>query len=194
MFNTIKPIKGRVIVCPQSKESHIIKNEKGEDVELYMDNTYNWDSRVTNSTHGLLMTDYKNLKAGTYVIYNHKTISDENKLDIEYNGSPIHSIEEYLIYFGVDGDEIICLDGMMMVERVYDEDTVSPGGIILVEKKKQDSLMKVVAKASDIEDFEVGDIAVVYKKSDYEIPHNIGGKQMKLIRLKYSDCLAKWEN
>ena len=54
--------------------------------------------------------------------------------------------------------------------------------------------MKVVAKASDIEDFEVGDIAVVYKKSDYEIPHNIGGKQMKLIRLKYSDCLAKWEN
>jgi len=194
MFNTIKPIKGRVIVCPKSKESHTIKNEKGEDVELFIDNSYNWDGRVSNSTHGLLMTDYRNLKAGTYVIYNHKAISDDNKLDIKYDGSPIHSIEEYFIYFGVDGEEIICLEGMMMVERIYDEDTVSPGGIILVEKKKQDSLMKVVAKAYDIEDFEVGDTAVVYKYSDYEIPHNIGGKQMKLIRLKYSDCLAKWEN
>lgn len=194
MFNTIKPVRGKVIVSPKQKDSHKIKNENGEEVELYIDNSYNWDSRVSQSTHGILMTDYKNLKAGTYVIYNHKAISDENKLDIEYNRAPIHAIDEYLIYFGVDGEEIICLEGMMMVERIYDEDTVSPGGIILVEKKKQDSLMKVVAKAYDIDDFEVGDVAVVYKYSDYEIPHNIGGKQVKLIRLKYSDCLAKWEN
>lgn len=194
MFNTIRPVRGRVIICPQKKESHLIKDEHGKDVELYIDNSYSWDSRVSQYTHGILMTDYKNLKAGTHVIFNHKSVLDENKLDIEYNRTPIHAIEEHLVYFGVDGEEIICLDGMMMVERIYDEDTVSPGGIILVEKKKQDSLMKVVAKADGIDDFEVGDIVVVYKYSDYEIPHNIGGKQRNLIRLKYSDCLAKWEN
>lgn len=194
MFNKIRPIRGRVIVSPKMKESHIIKNEKGEDVELFIDNSYSWDGRITKPTHGVLMTDYKNLKAGIDVIFNHNSVSDDNKLDIEYNRAPIHAIEENLVYFGVDGEEIICLEGMMMVERVYDEETVSPGGIILVEKKKQDSLMKVVAKAHDIEDFEIGDTAVVYKYSDYEIPHNIGGKQKKLIRLKYSDCLAKWEN
>ena len=51
--------------------------------------------------------------------------------------------------------------------------------------------MKVLAKPESIEDFEVGDLAVVYKKSDYEMTHNIGGKMTKIIRLKYSDCLGK---
>lgn len=193
MFNTIKPIRGNVIVCPLPKESHKITNEFGEEVELFVDTSYSWDSRIKNNTHGILMTDYKNLKAGTNVIFHHNAISDANSLDIQYNRSTIHAFEEELLYFGVDGEEIICVDGMMLAERIYDEDTLSPGGIILVEKKKQDCLLKVLAKADDIEDFDIGDVAVVYKYSDYEIPHNIGGKIRKLIRLKYSDCLAKWE-
>lgn len=193
MFNTIKPIRGNVIVCPQPKESHKITNEFGQEVELFVDTSYSWDSRIKNSTHGILMTDYKNLKAGTHVIFHHNAINDANSLDIEYNGATIHSFEEELLYFGVEGEDIICVDGIMIAERIYDEDTVSPGGIILVEKKKQDSLLRIVSKAEDITDFEIGDVAVVYKYSDYEIPHNIGGKIKNLIRLKYSDCLAKWE-
>jgi hypothetical protein len=51
--------------------------------------------------------------------------------------------------------------------------------------------MKVLVKPESIDDFEVGDLAVVYKKSDYEMTHNIGGKMTKIIRLKYSDCLGK---
>jgi hypothetical protein len=193
MFNTIKPIRGNVIVCPLQKEAHKITNELGEEVEIFVDTSYSWDSRIKNNTHGILMTDYKNLKAGTHVIFNHNAISENNGLDIQYNGSTLHAIEEHLVYFGIHGEDIICLEGMMIAERIYDEDTLSPGGIILIEKKKQDSLLKILAKADNIEDFEIGDVAVVYKYSDYEIPHNIGGKIKKLIRLKYSDCLAKWE-
>jgi co-chaperonin GroES (HSP10) len=79
----------------------------------------------------------------------------------------------------------------MIVERMYEDDYVSPGGIILTEKKKLDTMMKIVNKPESITDFEVGDIAVVYKFSDYEITHNIGGKRTSVIRLKYSDCLGK---
>jgi hypothetical protein len=52
-------------------------------------------------------------------------------------------------------------------------------------------MMKVLKKPDSITDFEVGDIAVVYKYSDYEITHNIGGKRTSVIRLKYSDCIGR---
>ena len=79
----------------------------------------------------------------------------------------------------------------MIVERMFEDDDVTPGGIILTEKKKNDVMMKIINKPDSITDYEVGDIAVVYKYSDYEIPHNIGGKSTKVIRLKYSDCIGK---
>lgn len=164
----------------------------GSKVELYVDNTYSWDSRITNHTQGVLLTDYKNLKAGTNVLLHHNSVTDDNKLDIEPDiHTSIHSVDEMFLYFGIDGEELICIDGFMLAERIYDEDEVSPGGIILVEKKKQESMLKILAKPESITEFEVGDIAIVYKKSDYEMTHNIGGKLQKIIRLKYSDCLGK---
>ena len=46
-------------------------------------------------------------------------------------------------------------------------------------------MLKILAKPESITDFEIGDIAIVYKKSDYEMTHNVGGKLQKIIRLKY---------
>jgi hypothetical protein len=197
LYNTIKPVGKRIIVAIKSgaKESHIIKDENGNDVELYIDTSYSWDGRITNQTQGVLLTDYKNLKAGTNVLLHHNSINEDNKLDIQPDiHTSIYAVDDMFLYFGIDGDELICVDGFMLAERVYEEDEVSPGGIILVEKKKRESLLKILAKPESIEDFEVGDIAIVYKKSDYEMTHNVGGRVQKIIRLKYSDCLGKYQD
>ena len=197
-YNKIKPVGYRAIVLidKQEKNSHTIIGEHGEEVELYIDTSYSWDSRITKHTQATLLTDFKNLKAGTNVLLHHNAVYEDNLLD--YDGLPnkykIHAIEAALLYFGVDGDEIICVDGYMAAERIFDEDLTSPGGIILTEKKKEDSFLKIIAKPASIEDFEVGDIAVVYKKSDYEMTHNVGGKIKNIIRLKYSDCVGKDES
>jgi co-chaperonin GroES (HSP10) len=194
LYNTIRPVGKRAIVAVKSgeKNSHIIKGPNGEDIELYVDTSHSWDGKISQPTQATLLTDFKNLKAGTHVLIYHNTIQSENKLDMQPNPSTsVHAIDEDTVYFGINGDEIICLDGYMIVERVFEEDEVSPGGIILTEKKKNDTMMKIINKADSITDYEVGDIAVVYKYSDYEIPHNIGGKSTNVIRLKYSDCLGK---
>lgn len=194
LYNTIRPVGNRAIVAIKrgSKNSHIVTKDDGTEVELFVDTSYSWDGKVSGQTQAVLLTDFKNLKAGTDVLIHHNAIDESNQLDIYIDTTTfIHAIESAFVYFGVNDDGLICIDGYMIVERVYDEDMVSPGGIILTEKRKQDSLMKIVAKPDSIEDFEVGDIAVVYKKSDYEMTHNVGGKMTKVIRLKYSDCLGK---
>ena len=197
LYNKIKPVGYRAIVLidTQEKNSHRITGENGQEIDLYIDTSYSWDSRITKPTQGTLITDFKNLKAGTHVLLHHNAVYEDNLLD--YDGLPnkykIHAIEANLLYFGIDGEDIICVDGYMAAERIFDEDLVSPGGIILTEKKKQDSYLKIIAKPDSIDDFEVGDIAVVYKKSDYEMTHNVGGRIQNIIRLKYSDCVGKDE-
>lgn len=194
LYNTIRPVGNRAIVAIKkgSKNSHIVTKDDGTEVELFVDTSYSWDGKISGQTQAVLLTDFKNLKAGTDVLIHHNAIDESNQLDIYIDTTTfIHAIESAFVYFGINDDGLICIDGYMIVERVYDEDMVSPGGIILTEKRKQDSLMKIVAKPDSIEDFEVGDIAVVYKKSDYEMTHNVGGKMTKVIRLKYSDCLGK---
>ena len=196
LYNTIKPVGKRIIVAVNSKEknSHEVELGDGSKVELYVDNTYSWDNRITNHTQGILLTNYKNLKAGINVLLHHNAVSDDNKLDIKPDlHTTIHSVDEMFIYFGIEGDKLICIDGYMLAERIYEDDEVSPAGIIIVEKNKRDSMLKILGKPESITDFNIGDIAIVYKNSDYEMTHNVGGKIQKIIRLKYSDCLGKVE-
>ena len=161
-------------------------------MELAID--YSWDSRITNITQGILLTDYKNLKAGTYVLAHHSSMGDE--CELVYDGIPhghkLFSVEENLVFFGFDKGKIIPIDGFMLAERMYKPEPVSKFGIILTaEPEKIDNKLKILAKPDSITDFEVGDVAITYKYSDYEMTHNLNGKQEKIIRLKYSDCLAK---
>jgi hypothetical protein len=146
--------------------------------------------KIAKQTHGILLTDFKNLKAGTHVLLYHNGVGDENRLDIYVNPTTsIHSVEGNSIYFGYDGEKLICVDGIMLAERTFEDP--NEGGLIFAEKKKKDCILKILAKPDSITDFEVGDLALVYKYSDYEVTHNFGGKRTSIIRLKYSDCLGK---
>lgn len=194
LYNTIKPVGNRVIIAidTNTKNTHKVLKDDGSEVDLFINTDYSWDSKVSAYTQATLLTDFKNLKAGYNVLIHHNSLNEGNRMDIEYKPSVrFYSIEGDFVYFGIDGDRVICLDGYMLIERIYDEDTTSPGGIILIEKKKEDSMFKVIGKPDSITDFEIGDIAIAYKYSDYEINCNINGKMQKLIRLKYSDCMAK---
>lgn len=192
----MRPVGNRAIIAidTNEKNKHKVTKDDGSEIELFVDTSYSWDGKITAYTQATLITDFKNLKAGTDVLIHHNALNETNEMDINYSRTiKFHSIEENFIYFGLNGEEVICIDGYMLVERVFDNDTVSPGGIILIEKKKQDSLLKILKKPESITDFEVGDIALTYKYSDYEINCKINGKMQKLIRLKYSDCLGKYE-
>lgn len=195
-YNTIRPVGKRAIVAIRkgAKESHKFKDKDGKDIELFVDVSYSWDGKISNPTQGILLTDYKNLKAGTDVLLHHNAVQEDNRLDIEPDlHTTIHAVEDMFLYFGIIDGSIVPVDGFMLAERIYEEDKVSPGGIILTEQKKRDTVLKILAKPDSIEDYNVGDIAIVYKYADYEMTHNIGGEMKRIIRLKYSDCLGKVE-
>jgi hypothetical protein len=196
LYNKIKPVGRRIIVLvnPDEKRQHTIDLDAGGSITLDIAIDYDWDARVTGFTQGILLTDYKNLKAGTNVLVHHNSMGDENEL--VYNATPnkhkIFAVEDQFLYFGIDGDEVICVDGYMLAERIYEPEPISAAGIILIsEPVKIPNKLKIISKPDSITDFEVGDIAITYKYSDYEMSHTINGKKRKLIRLKYSDCLAK---
>ena len=196
LYNKIKAVGRRVIVLVDidGKKSHNLDLGNGKSVSLEIATEYSWDGRVTGLTQGILLTDYKNLKAGMYVLAHHSSMGDECEMDYEGipHGHKLFSIEENFIYFGADEEKLIPLDGYMLAERLYEPEPVSKGGIILIsEPVKIPNKLKILAKPDSITDFEVGDIAVTYKYSDYEMTHNLNGKQETIIRLKYSDCLAK---
>jgi len=196
LYNKIKPVGRRVIVLVDidGKKSHNLDLGNGKSVSLEIATEYSWDGRVTGLTQGILLTDYKNLKAGMYVLAHHSSMGDECELVHEGipHGHKLFSIEENFIYFGADEEKLIPLDGYMLAERLYEPEPISKFGIILVsEPVKIPNKLKILAKPDSITDFEVGDIAVTYKYSDYEMTHNVNGKQETIIRLKYSDCLAK---
>jgi hypothetical protein len=193
LYNKIKPVGKRAIIAidTNAKGKHTIQGENGKDIELYVAHEYSWDGKISNYTQATLLTDFKNLKAGTDVLIYHNGLNDEFQLPI--NDIPpyikIYTIEDSFIYFGIQDDQIICLDGFMLAERIYEEPY--EGNIIVTEKKKKESMLKIIGKPDSITDYEVGDIAITYKYSDYEVNHSIGGKQKTFIRLKYSDCLGK---
>ena len=197
LYNKIKPVGNKSIIAININEKgkHTFKGESGEDLEIYLGDQYSWDGKVSNYTQATLLTDFKNLKAGTDVLIYHNGINPDFQLPI--NDIPpyikVYAIESPFVYFGILNDQIVCLDGFMLAERIYEDDDVSEGGILLTEKKKKESMLKILAKPDSITDFEVGDIAVTYKYSDYEVIHSVGGKRTSVIRLKHSDCLGKIE-
>ncbi len=193
LYNKIKPVGKRAIIAidTNSKGKHIIKGEDGKDVELYVAHEYSWDGKVSNYTQATLLTDFKNLKAGTDVLIYHNGLNDEFQLPI--NDVPpyikVYTIESQFVYFGIQGEDVICLDGFMLAERIYEEPY--KGNIIVTEQKKKESMLKIIGKPESITDYEIGDIAITYKYADYEVIHSVGGKQKTFIRLKHSDCLGK---
>ena len=74
----------------------------------------------------------------------------------------------------------------MLAERLYLEQS----SVFEAEKVKIPNKLKILAKPDSITDFEVGDIAITYIHSDYEMTHNVNGYVENAIRLRYSDCLA----
>jgi hypothetical protein len=192
LYNTIRPVGKRAIVAivDGEKNKHTITDENGKEVELFVDTSFSWDGKVANHTQATLLTDFKNLKAGTHVLIYHNAIHETNQLDIWVNPlTRIHAIEDSSIYFGFDGEKIICVDGYLLAERIYEDDSTEH--IIAPDKRKVDNVLRIVGKPDSVDDFEIGDLAVVYKYSDYEITHNLNGRRVSVIRLKYSDCLGK---
>lgn len=195
LFNKIKPVGKRVIVLskPEDKKNHKLNLGDGKSINLEIATDYSWDSRVTNITQGILLTDYKNLKAGTYVLAHHSSMGNECELvyDNIPDGYKLFSVEEQFIYFGFKDGKVIPIDGYLLAERLYEPDNITKGGIILnTEPIKIHNKLRIKSKPESTTDFNEGDVVITYKYADYEMTHNLNGKQESIIRLKYIDCLA----
>lgn len=195
LFNKIKPVGNRTIVITNTnqKKEHSFTKEDGTEGSLYIANEYSWDSRVTNFTQGTLLNDFKNLKAGTDVLVHHNSMGNECELDISDTpkGHKIFAVDAHFIYFGIKDKKLIPVNGNMLVERLYEPEDVSAGGIVLtLEPIKIKNKVRIIAVPESITDYKVGDVAIIYPFADYAMTHNVNGKIEEVIRLKYSDCLA----
>ena len=120
-------------------------------------------------------------------------MGDESELVIEDTppGYKIFAVDAHFIYFGIEGDKLIPVNGCMLVERLYEPEDVSKGGIIMTTERVQiKNKVRILAVPDSITDYKVGDVAIMYPHSDYMMTHNVNGKIEEIIRLKYSDCLA----
>jgi co-chaperonin GroES (HSP10) len=195
LFNKIRPIGNRTIVITNTnqKKEHSFTKEDGTEGNLYIANEYSWDGRVTNFTQGTLLNDFKNLKAGTNVLLHHNSMGDECELAVD--GVPdkhkVFAVDAHFIYFGIDGEKIMPIDGYLLVERLYEPEDVSKGGIILTTEKVQiKNKVKILATSESCTEYKVGQVIIMYPHSDYMMTHNVNGKIETIIRVKYSDCLA----
>lgn len=190
LYNKIKPVGRRVIVLVDvdEKNAHQFTKEDGTIGKLYVANEYSWDSRISNFTQGVLLTDYKNLKAGTHVLAHHNSMGDECEITDKRipHGHKLFSIDEIFVYFGVEDGKIIPIDGFMLAERIYLEQS----SLLDVEKVKIPNKLRIKAVPDTITDIKSGDVVITFIHSDYEMTHNVNGKIENLIRLRYSDCLA----
>jgi hypothetical protein len=178
--------KALVLVDPEAKSKKKISTPMG-DIELYIASDYSWDSRVSSSTSGILLEDFKGAPKGSVVIFNHRATTQDNEID-----DKIYLIDNAFIYFYLDGNDPVPFAGYFLISRIkkrkYSSELVHiPDGWA---EDNYDNIFRIERTPRGHTDFHAGQEVIAYKYSDYEIPYAVNGVHASVIRLKEDDILA----
>ena len=178
--------KALVLVDPEAKSKKMVSTPFGE-IELFIASDYSWDSRVTESTSGILLQEFKGAPKGSVVIFNHRATTQDNEID-----DKIFLIDENFIYFYLDGNDPIPFGGYLLISRIakkkYNTTYIDiPDGW---NDDVYDNVFKIERTPEGNDNFSKGQNVVAYKFSDYEIPYAVNGMHDKAIRLKEDDIVA----
>lgn len=157
-------------------------------IDLYIANEYSWDGRVSNSTSGILLHDFREAPKGSVVIFNHRATTQDNELD-----DKVFLIDEPFLYFYLDErNEPVPFGGNFLISRIkkkkYETKLLHiPDGW---NEDYYDNVFKIEKAPKGNYDFNPGQQVIAYKYSDYEIPYAVNGVHSSVIRLKADDILA----
>ena len=178
--------KALVLVDPEAKSKKKINTPMGE-IDLYIASDYSWDSRVSSSTSGILLQDYKEAPKGSIVIFNHRATTQDNEID-----DKVFLIDHAFIYFYLDNDTPVPFDGYFLISRIakrkYTSELVHiPDGW---NESNYDNIFRIERTPRGNSSFNKGQQVIAYRYSDYEIPYAVNGVHASVIRLKEDDILA----
>lgn len=178
--------KALVLVDPEAKSKKKINTPMGE-VELYIASEYSWDGRVSSSTSGILLEDFKDAPKGSVVIFNHRATTQDNEID-----DKIFLIDDAFIYFYLDGNDPVPFGGYFLISRIkkkkYESKLVHiPDGW---NEDNYDNIFRIEKTPRGCTEFRAGQQVIAYRYSDYEIPYAVNGSHASVIRLKEDDILA----
>jgi hypothetical protein len=175
-----------VLVDPNAKSNKKINTPFGE-IDLYIGSDYSWDGRISNSTSGILLHDFKEAPKGSVVIFNHRATTQDNEID-----DKIFLIDDAFIYFYLDNGQPVPFNGYFLISRIakkkYTSELVHiPDGW---NDTYYDNIFTIEKTPRGNDTFHKGQQVIAYKFSDYEIPYAVEGTHSNVIRLKEDDILA----
>ena len=178
--------KALVLVDPEAKAKKKIKTPFG-DIELHLATDFSWDSKVKESTNGILVSDFKGVPKGTEVIFNHRATTQDNEIE-----DKIFLIDDVFIYFYMDNGEPIPFDNYYLIKRINKPRAESKFLHIPdnVPTEVYDNIFEIVKTPKGSDRFNAGQRVIAYRYSDYAIPYAVDGVHGTAIRLKEEDILA----
>lgn len=178
-----------VLVDPEAKSRKKISTPMG-DIELHLAIDFSWDSKVKESTNGILLHEFKGVPKGTEVIFNHRATTQDNEID-----DKIFLIDDVFIYFYINGTTPVPFDNYYIISRINKPRTKSELLVIPdnVPTDTYDNIFRIEASPKGCDKFKKGQKVVAYKFSDYEIPYAIDGVHKNVIRLKEEDILSLYD-
>lgn len=156
--------------------------------KLWLYNEANSDGRVAQPTTGIIEASSSGkFKKGWYVLFHHNACIS-NQLISESGTEKVYRIAESLIMGYCRKrpqvkDDILPAYPNLFVDRMFINHSTEH--IIDPITRKQKNYMKVVKKPKSIFDIKVGDVIMVYDKSDYEMNYNLAGFFETIIKVDY---------
>lgn len=159
-----------------------------KDGKLWLYNEANSDGRIAQPTTGIIVASSSGkFKKGWYVVFHHNACIS-NQLISESGTEKMYRISEILIMgYCVkppkDKGDLLPVYPNIFVERMFINNSTEH--IIDPINRKQKNYMKVIKKPKKMLDIKVGDVIVVYDKSDYEMNYDLNGYFETVIKVDY---------
>lgn len=181
-----------VAVNPQEKNSHIIQGKDGP-ICLFVFTSASEDSRLSEPTSGRYISstvDY--FMDGDIVVFHHNAVLKKDEIHIESDDinsyEKVYGVSLASVFFIIRNGEYIPFWPFCLVKRLYYNDRISKGGIILDSQPVQVPQRLLIDKLPDDERVkEMGvsenDVVCVYEKSDYECCFKKNNKIEHVIRI-----------
>lgn len=161
-----------ICICDlQQKEQKNVVTPFG-DVTLYTPQKYNNNHRTAHPNVGTIVEVFGNtqFKVGQQIICKHSTFENENKTPnsfYEKDDVLYYKVYNSHVMFGVDGEELIPREGILLCEPIYDSligmSLIAPD---ILQDYRRD-VTKVIKVWDGCEDYKVGDYLFLEKGGDY---------------------------
>lgn len=174
------------------KKKKVLKGIGGEDIELYITTNKNRNYRISRANRGTIEAfDGKaDFKVGQDVLCTHFTFEDEagiKKTFYKKDGKDYYEANNFEVMFGIDGDELIPREGVLLCESVEDKFLNTTLLVTSEYEGSRRDLVKVVKTWDGCDLYKDGDYILIEKNADYLFDWN--GREYIKVDHYFDDVL-----